>query len=50
MVLFNSHCSLKLHDKAAALFEKIIAEDAGNFEATISLAHVCVGRALAAVK
>ena len=31
---------MKLHTKSADLFEKIIAEDPLNFEASISLAHV----------
>ncbi len=38
--LASAYHSLKLHDKAAALFESIIAEQPENFDATISLAHV----------
>ena len=38
--LASAYHSLKLHDKAAGLFEGIIAEQPENFEATISLAHV----------
>lgn len=38
--LASAYHSLKLNDKAIALFEQIVQDQPLNFEATISLAHV----------